>query len=293
MLYNKYAKLTAGILVSGALATWGLLGRPGGALADPPPHNHGGGGGDGGDGDTIPPDAVDDLVAAPGALGAISLSWTAVGDDGGGTDCTGVGPASDYDVRYSTSSPADGPYNGDAQAWFNDAIPAFWEPLSFRSDPLPCGFTETFCIPGLDAGITYYAALTVEDEVGNVSEVSNVPGTMAGNTLGLFTHIESVHVWYQNQGGKRKGIAQVTILDESGAPVEDATVTGEWTGCNLNGQSGSAVTDCNGMAVIRRNKVCTAGDFCDVLFTVTAVSHDASTYDPGANVETSDSIFCF
>ncbi len=49
MLPNKSAKLTAGILVTGALATWGLLGFPGGALANPPPHNHGGGGGGGGE----------------------------------------------------------------------------------------------------------------------------------------------------------------------------------------------------------------------------------------------------
>ena len=293
MLSNKHAKLTAGILVTGALATWGLLGLPGGALADPPPHNHGGGGGDGGDGDTIPPDAVDDLVATPGALGAISLSWTAVGDDGGGVDCTGAGRATDYDLRYSSNSPFDPPYNGDEQVWFNDAIPGFWEPLPFRSGPLPCGFTETFCIPGLDAGITYYAALTVEDEAGNASELSNVASAMAGSTLGLFTHVETVQVSWQAQGGKRKGIAQVTIHDESGTPVEGATVIGEWTGCNLNGQSGSAVTDCNGLAVIQRNKVCKVGDFCEIVFSVTAVSHDASTYDPGANVETSDSIFCF
>ncbi len=126
-----------------------------------------------------------------------------------------------------------------------------------------------------------------------MSELSNVASAMAGSTLGLFTHVESVQVGWLAQGGKRKGIAQVTIHDESGAPVEGATVTGEWTGCNLNGQSDSAVTNCNGLAVIQRNKVCTWGDNCDIVFTVTAVSHDASMYDPGANVQTSDSIICF
>ncbi len=48
MLSSKYAKLIAGILVTGPLAIWGLLGLPGGALANPPDengnHNHGGGG---------------------------------------------------------------------------------------------------------------------------------------------------------------------------------------------------------------------------------------------------------
>ena len=282
------------LVVIGVVAL-SVVGIGGPVSADPPDengnHHHGGGGGGGG-GDTIAPDAVTDLTAQAGALGAISLSWMAVGDDGGGVDCTGAGRASDYDLRYSSSSPLDPPYNGDEPAWFNDAIPGFWEPLPFRSGPLPCGATETFCIPGLDAGSTYYAALTVEDEAGNVSELSNVASAMAGSTLGLFTHVEGVQVGWLGQGGKRKGIAQVTIHDESGAPVEGATVTGEWTGC-LNGQSGSAVTDCNGLAIIQRNKVCTWGDNCDIVFTVTAVSHDASTYDPEANGQTSDSMICF
>ncbi len=140
------------------------------------------------------PDAVTDFAAQAGALGAISLSWTAVGDDGGGVDCSGAGTPANYHLRYSSSSPFDPPYNGDAQAWFNDAIPGFWGPLPFRSGPQNCGGTETFCIPGLDAGRTYYAALTVEDEAGNVSELSNVASAMAGSTLGLFTHVESVQV---------------------------------------------------------------------------------------------------
>ncbi len=51
---------------------------------------------------------------------------------GGGVDCSGAGRAANYDLRYSSSSPLDPPYNGDEQAWFNDAIPGFWEPLPFR-----------------------------------------------------------------------------------------------------------------------------------------------------------------
>ncbi len=282
------------LAVIGAVAL-SVVGIGGSVSADPKDengnHHHGGDGG--GEGDTIAPDAVTDLAVQPGALGAISLSWTAVGDDGGGVDCTGAGTAANYDLRYSSSSPFDPPYNGDAQAWFNDAIPAFWQPLPFFSGPRNCGGTETFGIPGRDEGITYYAALTVEDQAGNVSELSNDSSATAGSTLGLFTHVERVQVGWLAQGGKRKGIAQVTIHDESGAPVVGETVTGEWTGCNLNGQSGSAITDCNGLAVIQRNKVCTRGDNCDIVFTVTAVSHDAGMYDPGANVETSDSMICF
>lgn len=293
MLTRKHAKLTASILVAGAtLAMWAVLGLPGGALADPPPHNHGGGGG-GGDDDTTPPDAVDDLVAAPGALGAISLTWTAVGDDGGGTDCTGAGRASDYDVRYSTASPADAPYDGDAEAWFADATPAFWEPLPFRSGPSACGFTETFCISALDPGVTYHAALTVEDDAGNISALSNVANAVAQDTLGFFMHVDDIQVLALLHRGTRRGVAVVTIVDENLVPVEGATVTGHWTGCNFNGQPGSAVTDCNGLAVVQKNNACHIGDFCNIVFTVSDVAHDTAMYEPADNVEDNDSTVCF
>ena len=292
MLSHKHLKRNVIILFSAAaLSAWALLGIPGGALADPPPHNHGGGGG--GDDDMTPPDAVDDLVAAPGALGAISLTWTAVGDDGGGTDCTGAGRASDYDVRYSTTNPADAPYNGDAEAWFTDATPAFWEPLPFRSGPSSCGSPQTFCISALEPGVTYHAALKVEDDAGNISALSNVANAVAEDTLGFFMHVDDIQVLSLLHRGTRRGVAMVTILDENLVPIEGATVTGQWTGCNFHGQPDSAVTDCNGLAVVQKNNACHIGDFCFIEFMVTDVAHDVADYDPDANVETSDSQICF
>ncbi|MFQ5806005.1 MAG: hypothetical protein ACE5I3_06100 [Phycisphaerae bacterium] len=294
MLSHKHRKRSLGILLlsAGALAAWAFLGLPGGALADHKPNHNPPG--QGGDGDTVAPDPVTDLVAQAGALGAITLTWTAVGDDGGGTECSGAGRASDYDMRYSTGSPADPPYSGDAEAWFADATPALWEPLPFLlSGPGPCGWTERFCISSLELGVTYYVALKAEDEAGNVSGVSNVASAMPGEALGLFMHVDDIFIQIPQRAARRDGVALVTILDENGVPVEGATVIGDWTGCNFNGQSDSAVTDCNGLAVIQKNGACRVGDFCNVVFTVTDVTHDVAVYDPAASVETSDSMICF
>ena len=73
-------------------------------------------------------------------------------------------------------------------------------------------------------------------------------------------------------------------------PVADATVTGRWNGCKRG--TGSGVTDCTGRAVVDGGNVSCAQECID-LFTVTDVTHEFVLYDPDANVETSDDIFCF
>ena len=278
MLSNKHAKLTAGILVTGALATWGLLGLPGGALADPPPHNHGGGGGDG---DTTPPGPVTDLAAGEAGFGSIGLTWTAVGDDGGGTGaCAGAGRASAYDIRYSTTLIET---DGDFEA----ALQADGEPT-----PLPCGGAEFLFLCDLEPGVTYYVAMKVEDEAGNASALSNLTSAGAGAMAGVVMHIADVRVSYTLRGRSRGVFTLVTILDENGNPVRGAEVIGVWDGCSFNGQTGAAVTVCNGVALIEKNGKCTNG-LCEFVFTVTDVTHASMVYDPDGNVEDSDSIFCF
>ena len=155
----KDRQLATTLRVMSALAAC-FLAFSGAALAGHKPNHNPGGGGN----DTTPPDAVTDLMAATAALGSVSLTWTAVGDDGGGGEnCAGAGKAALYDVRYSTS-----PINDDVD--FDVATPAVGEP-----DPRFCGGTERFCLDDLDPGVNYYAALKVEDEAGNVSSRSNVP----------------------------------------------------------------------------------------------------------------------
>ncbi len=270
------------LAVMGAVAL-GVVGIGGSVLGNPPDENgnHQHGGGDDGDADIIAPDAVTDLAAQPGALGAISLSWTAVGDDGGAVDCSGAGTAANYDIRYAGS-----PIITDAD--FDGATQVEDEP-----SPGSCGSTEVFCIGGLELGVSYYVVLKVEDEAGNVSALSNVASAMPGEVLGSFVHVDDIQVLSLLHRGTRRGSVMVTILDENLVPVEGATVSGQWSGCNFHDQPDSAVTDCNGLAVAQKNNACHRGEFCTIVFTVTDVAHDVPVYDPGANVETSDSTTCF
>jgi hypothetical protein len=92
-----------------------------------------------------PAAAVSDLAVAATPYGGVALTWTAVGDDGGGPgQCTGAGRATSYDLRYSPIAPG-----GDLNAWFNGATQATAEP-----SPLQCGSAESMCIPGLQPGVT-------------------------------------------------------------------------------------------------------------------------------------------
>lgn len=86
---------------------------------------------------------------------AITLTWTAPGDDGA------VGQATSYEIRYSTSPITD--------QNFSQATLASGAPV-----PQPAGSTETFTVNNLSAGTLYFFALKTRDEVGNTSILSNV-----------------------------------------------------------------------------------------------------------------------
>lgn len=86
-------------------------------------------------------------------LAAITLTWTAPGDDGR------IGTVSSYDVRYSLDSST-------VAAW-SSATQATGEPA-----PRPSGITESFQL-SLAPG-TYWFAVRSEDDAGNQSALSNI-----------------------------------------------------------------------------------------------------------------------
>ncbi|MDZ7362854.1 MAG: Ig-like domain-containing protein [candidate division KSB1 bacterium] len=117
--------------------------------------------------DSTPPAAVTDLKVKEVAALAMTLEWTAPGDDGN------TGTARSYTLRYSTS-----PISANN---FNNATLAPNLP-----PPAPAGTRQSFTIGGLNSGTTYYFALKTTDEFGNVSALSNV-ASAATPTLNLFT----------------------------------------------------------------------------------------------------------
>jgi subtilisin family serine protease len=113
--------------------------------------------------DSIPPAPVTDLAVVSTGSNTATLSWTATGDD------STTGTAAAYDLRYSDS--------GIYWSNFDEAIPVADPPT-----PQPSGALETFMVQGLDFNTTYYFAMKVSDDRGNVSWLSNLPN---GVTLGI------------------------------------------------------------------------------------------------------------
>jgi|GEM_PF-3256780 len=104
--------------------------------------------------DVTPPAAVSNLAATAPTTSTITLTWTAPGDDGSS------GTASQYDIRYSTSTITSSNWSAASQA--------YGEPT-----PKSAGSSESFTVTGLSPNTTYYFALKTADEVPNWSIISN------------------------------------------------------------------------------------------------------------------------
>jgi fibronectin type 3 domain-containing protein len=111
--------------------------------------------------DITPPAAITDLIAATGTNpGEVDLTWTAPGDDGT------TGQASKYIIKYSTSEITD----------------ANWDlAITVGSLPSPksAGAQESFTVTGLTQGQLYYFAIKTQDEIPNISNISNSPNAKA------------------------------------------------------------------------------------------------------------------
>ncbi|HZG75124.1 MAG TPA: fibronectin type III domain-containing protein [Paenibacillus sp.] len=118
--------------------------------------------------DTMAPAAIANLSASNPSNKSIDLSWTATGDDGM------VRNATSYDIRYSTSPITN--------ANWNSATQVSGEPL-----PTAPGTTQGFTLYGLNVNTTYYFAMKVVDDAGNVSALSNIASqkTVAGVNVAL------------------------------------------------------------------------------------------------------------
>lgn len=93
-----------------------------------------------------------------------TLGWTAVGDD------SLTGTAASYDIRYSTSP-------------ITDANFASATPVQNPPTPTASGTSQSVTVGGLQRQVTYYFAMKVTDDAGNVSALSNVPSGTTPDTM--------------------------------------------------------------------------------------------------------------
>jgi hypothetical protein len=101
-------------------------------------------------------------------------------------------------------------------------------------------------------------------------------------------HVSNIEMSLRTRGPWVNAIATVTIVDESGAPVEGATVSGKWSGAASDSESGT--TNNKGQVTFKTDRVKNLPSGTIFTFTVDDVTKEGWTYDSGVNVETSDSI---
>ena len=157
--------------------------------------------------DATPPGGITDLGAQPGGFdGQVSLSWTAVGDNG-----LYIGTATAYQARYRTDAAITSGVLWDGANIYTQA----WVPQ------YP-GVTEAQSVDGLTAGVTYYWAVKAVDDANNTSAISNstsawaqVGGGTGGNIMyGVgTTNIPTVNTWAPpNFGTAQNGTATGALV---------------------------------------------------------------------------------
>ncbi len=205
-----------------------------------------------GGGDTTPPATPTGLSPTAGD-GTVDLDWS----DNGEGDLDG------YTVYRSTT--AGGPYTA-----LNGSL------LS----------TSVYTDNGVTNGTTYYYVVTATDLTGNESadsgEVNATPEAAGGTTP---MHVASITLTTTVIRNKEYGHAAVLVVDDQGAPVAGATVTGTFTG-DIPGTD-SGVTGGDGIADLTSPKA--AKPAISFTFCVDDITLAGYTYDSGANIETCDS----
>ncbi|MEN8006704.1 MAG: S8 family serine peptidase [Candidatus Krumholzibacteriota bacterium] len=129
---------------------------------------------------------------------------------------------------------------------------------------------------------TYTVTLTATNAYGSDDEVKAGYITVTEPPVGGTMHVDDIHVYRVQSGRKYYGRADITIVDDGGAPVSGATVTAYHTGDLVGTVSG--VTGTDGVVTLgTAKKAWGTADYC---FEVTGVTHTSLTYDSGANVVT-------
>jgi len=122
--------------------------------------------------DTTAPAAVADLAASATSSKSVTLTWTAPGDD------ANTGTAYFYDIRFSRN-----PISTDAD--FAAAAQVGSEP-----GPQAPGTAETITIEDLTDDATWYFALKTMDELGNVSDLSNLASAVTPKADWLYVALD-------------------------------------------------------------------------------------------------------
>ncbi|MDH3296596.1 MAG: multicopper oxidase domain-containing protein, partial [Acidimicrobiia bacterium] len=132
-------------------------------------------------------------------------------------------------------------------------------------------YTDT----GLDAATTYWYRVNAENIDGTSAWSNTASATTLSDGGGTLVEVGSIDVTTVNVGkGLKKAQATVVVVDNTGAPVADAVVTGTFTG-TFNETVTGGPTDTTGTTVLQTTETAKGG--VSVTFCVTLITHPTLT----------------
>jgi hypothetical protein len=148
---------------------------------------------------------------------------------------------------------------------------------------IPTGAAQVMCTGGGPPPPTDTPAPPTDTPEPQPTDTPGGPTSTPGGSSVM--HVSDISFQTQTLGVFHKVTAYVTIVDAGDAPVDDAVVTGTYSG-PWNGQK-SNTTGSDGIANMGQVSSKTGGTW---QFCVDDVTKDGWMYDEGANVETCDSV---
>ncbi len=143
--------------------------------------------------------------------------------------------------------------------------------------PVGVSFTDA----GLNPDTTYSYEVTAGDAAANESAPSNTIQATTQPAVQSTVRVDSITMSTNSNKKWRSGEALIVVVDENGAPVSGATVSGQWSGLTSDSDSGS--TNTSGQLTVNSSNVPKnqSGQF---IFTVNDVTAAGATFDAAGSV---------